>query len=265
MGREPADELLDQFEAGKISRRELVAGIGAAAVGGLLANAISGATAQAQAQATAQAVPPPPPATTSAADDRELAQVLLSRIANLRVTIAANDQLVADKSSPLVFNAMSHQAWLFDMLLAGNKPSAEDAVTVQVKQAGKIAQHNGVSNAPDDTQKSNIVRAGSRCKDLKLLNKGKGSSMPWLSKVFDMKMGICEVEGMFHMGKEAHEWVKAHCDQACASALYDRIVERLLPHYQHYFPNAVQADVIAKLNDTHYHGTGMAPANSHAW
>jgi hypothetical protein len=251
METKSTDALLDQFEAGKISRRELVAGIGATAVGAAIASLIGGGTVQAQ-----------------SAQQLDRARVLLSRLANLRVTIEDDGELKPDKTYPLVFEeGPDHQAWLFGPnygLLTGSKNLAGERVDEDIPADAVPSQHPGVQGGSTGFSEAEpIAYTGTHSKTLHLMKTKTGDNMPWISKVFDLKMAICEVEGMFHMGKEVHEWAKEHCED-CADELYEFIIDKLYDYYTAYFKDANRDDVIKKFTDTPFHDDD-GTVNSHEW
>jgi hypothetical protein len=88
--------------------------------------------------------------------------------------------------------------------------------------------------------------------------------MPWIHKVFDLKLAICEVEGMFHMAKELHEWTKTNC-ASCAEPMYNFLIPKLLTHYKKYFTDAMEKDVIDKFASTKHHDDDDGTVDSHVW
>jgi hypothetical protein len=248
------DTMVDEFQAGKISRRELVAGIGAAAVGGFFTSVLLGGTS-----VSAQAPTP---------TQLDRARVLLSRIANLRITIdPAKFNLLPTEGDPLVFDTGdAHQGWLFnpvDGLLTGDAAKAATAVTKNLGATAGAGAHNGATT--NATEAAPIGSAHTNCDAMKLFTMdGQSTPMRWLSRVFDLKLGICEVEGMFHLAKEIHQCAQVNCS-ICEPALYDHIITRLTEHYKTYFPNATSDDVKAKLAATRRHDIGDLSFNSHVW
>jgi len=243
------ESIVEQYESGSIDRRQFVRRVSAIAVGGASAGFLDGDSV----------------AQDAASDFEKRRLILMSRLANVRLVMDSG-KLKIDKSRPMVFSGIEHQAWLFssDRLFSGKqwKHSAK-CVDLPVNST-KHGEHPGLGDDKTKKTPAEPMRwVAKHSKTIGLLEHI-GESTPAVSKAFDLKLAATEVEGMFHIGKEVHKWAKGKSD-VLAEEVRDVIVAAIYNHYKEYFKGAVKSDVEAEFDKRKTHEPGAADFTSHEW